>query len=218
MTNNIMRNSMIIKECSLLITATGKRAKNISELIEELKSVEPESINYHFWGTKLLPRFEEPEYNNDFAAWASDALHNDKLAERLSMINPCDIELEELRTKIIDTLSQTDRTLGVTPDQQFHFKSSRTVIFNTGHNVSTIQDLARVLPELSTEAVYYHFIETKQHAEKTGDDIIEWLRGFGESSSILANTISKLNPYFYSLTEIRSKLSTTFNEYLRGNG
>lgn len=217
MTNNIMQNSLIIKECSLLITATGKRAKNISELIEELISVEPESINYHFWGTKLSPRFEEPEYNNDFAAWASDALHNDTLAERLSMINPGNLNLEELRTEIINTLSQTDSALGVTPDQQFHFKSSRTVIFNTGHSVSTVQELAQMLPELSTESIYYHFIETKRHAGNTEDDIIEWLRGFGESSSILANTISELNPYFDSLSELQSKLSTIFSEHLRGN-
>ncbi|HIE48161.1 TPA: hypothetical protein EYP84_04665, partial [Candidatus Bipolaricaulota bacterium] len=75
-----------VKDCTLIAIATGVQAQNLRELREKVETVHPGSIYYHFWGGMLHSRFEEPEFNNDFAAWVRHALHDPVLAERLAVI------------------------------------------------------------------------------------------------------------------------------------
>jgi hypothetical protein len=50
----------------------------------------PDLMYFHFWAGLLRPHFLDPEYPNDFGAWAYHSLHDKILAERLSIINPAD--------------------------------------------------------------------------------------------------------------------------------
>ena len=59
-----------VKDCALIAIATGREARTLRELQHQLEEVDVSSIYYHFWGGLLRPRFEERQYNNDFAAWA----------------------------------------------------------------------------------------------------------------------------------------------------
>jgi hypothetical protein len=68
--------------------ATGKKAQNLKEMKEHLLNIHLGSIYHHFWGGLLRLRFDEPEYNNDFAEWVHHALQDNILAERLSVIDP----------------------------------------------------------------------------------------------------------------------------------
>ena len=77
-----------IKDCALAAVATGQKAQNLRELRDNIETVVPGSIAYHFWAGKLRPRFDDPEFNNDFAAWSRHALHDKVLAERLGMLDP----------------------------------------------------------------------------------------------------------------------------------
>jgi hypothetical protein len=53
----------------------------------------------------LLPRFEEREYNNDFAAWIRHGIHDAVLAERLAALAPTSFpDLEALRREIIELI------------------------------------------------------------------------------------------------------------------
>ena len=99
--------SFAVKDCAVVAIATGRHALNLRELREHLISVDPDSIYHHFWGGLLRPRFDDPEYNNDFAAWAYRGLHESKLAERLGVIDPSDYtDLETLRQDLIDIIEE----------------------------------------------------------------------------------------------------------------
>ena len=96
-----------IKDCALLVIATGKSAQNLRELRDNLITIDPGSIYYHFWGTLLRPRFDDPEYNNDFAAWIRHNLHDAILAERLSVVDPSEFnEIDDLRHELIDLIEE----------------------------------------------------------------------------------------------------------------
>ena len=94
-----------IKDCALIAIATGKRAQNLRELRELLRGIDINSIYYHFWGGLLRPRFDNPEYHNDFAIWIANSLHNKTLAERLAVIDPVAYKsLDHLRMELIESI------------------------------------------------------------------------------------------------------------------
>ena len=87
MSTNSNVEPFLIKDCALVTIATGKKAQNLKEMREHLLNIHLGSVYDQFWGG-LRPRFDEPEYNNDFAEWVHDALQDNILAERLSVIEP----------------------------------------------------------------------------------------------------------------------------------
>ena len=88
MSTKANREPFFVKDCALVTIATGKKAQNLKEMREHLLNIHLGSIYHHFWGGLLRPRFDEPEYNNDFAEWVHHALQDNILAERLSVIDP----------------------------------------------------------------------------------------------------------------------------------
>lgn len=88
----------LVKDCALIALATGQSASQLEDLRDELATVDVSSIYHHFWGGLLEARFDEREYNNDFAAWARHGLHDAVLAERLAVLDPGRYhDIEELR-------------------------------------------------------------------------------------------------------------------------
>ena len=99
---------LYIKDCTLIALATGKRAQNLRELREHLRGIPTNCIYYHFWGGLLRPRFDDPEYHNDFAIWAAHSIHNKMLAERLAVIDPVAFRsLEDLRLELLDVIEES---------------------------------------------------------------------------------------------------------------
>ena len=74
-----MPEPFIVKDCTLISIATGAEAQNLRELSDRLQTIPPGCIYYHFWGNMLRSSFDEPEYPNDFAAWARRSLHDPRL-------------------------------------------------------------------------------------------------------------------------------------------
>jgi len=213
--------SLSIKDCAILNIATGVRAQNIKELKDQLLTIHPESILYHFWAKKLRPSFEEPEYNNDFATWAYTNLHDIKLAERLSLINPGMFsDTEDLRRKLVEvaelSLEENKSTLNTKEGEQFQFIRSEIVVFATQHMISKPEKLTELLPNLSLGSIYFHFINSKKRSDDTTDDISSWLSLFGEEYKGLTQQISKLDPYFFTLPELRIKVSQVFKGFFKG--
>ena len=90
-----------VKDCGLIAIATGQEAQNLRELRDRVATIHPGCIYYHFWGGMLRPSFDEPEYQNDFAAWAWRSLHDASLAERLAIIDPGQYrEIDGLRQEL----------------------------------------------------------------------------------------------------------------------
>ncbi|GJM16504.1 MAG: hypothetical protein DHS20C13_18310 [Thermodesulfobacteriota bacterium] len=209
--------TMQVKDCEILNIATAVRAQNLKELRDELKTIHPESIYYHFWASKLRPAFEKPEYNNDFATWAYKNLHNNMLAERLSLINPGMFSnIEDLRSKLVEviesTLQQDPSVENSKESEQFQFTRADMILFNSEFSVSKPEELTTLIPTLPLGSIYFHFIESKNGPE----DINTFVSSAGVDYSELSVQLSILDPYYFTLTELRSRASKIFKDFFQG--
>jgi len=210
-----------IRDCALIQIATGVRAQNVRELRDRLLLVHPGSIDYHFWGGLLRPRFDDPEFSNDFAAWARHGLHDHKLAERLAMIDPVEFsDIEALRQELIDVLEERiDEGEYLTwskPDQQFQFIRSQMVVFDTGRELAQPSDLAAATPAMTIGSIYFHFVDARRRPPRRLDDFRAWLAGFGSEFEDLSTALAEVDPYFTTLSRLRVELGRLFGSYFAG--
>ena len=212
-----------IKDCALIAIATGKKAQNLRELKEHLRDIDPNSIYYHFWGGLLRPRFDNPEYHNDFAIWVAHSLHNKILAERLAVIDPVEFEtLEELRNELIETidesLDETEFPNWAKRDDQFEFIGYQIVVFDTKTSVENPVDFISILPKSSVGSIFYHFIDGRSRNPNSVDDFRNWLMGFNDRYADLRHMIGEICPYFTPLTKLRNELIDVFTSYFKNKG
>lgn len=209
---------LVIKDCTLIAIATGRRAQNLRELRDHLQSVHQGSVYYHFWGGLLRSRFDDPEYNNDFAAWANHGLHDKRLAERLGVINPADYcNLELLRRELIEVIEERMDETEYVPwsktDQQFQFIRAQILMFDTPWRAGSPEELAAIVPRMSVGSIFYHFIDARRCTNDGIDDFSAWLAGFGPEYAPLRTRLASVDPYFVTLTELRQQLAAVFDEF-----
>ena len=128
-------NIVFHKRLRLVALATGKKARMLQEFRSQLAEIDAASIYHHFWGGLLLPRFEEREYNNDFAAWIRHGIHDAVLAERLAALAPTSFpDLEALRREIIELIDtrmdEMEHLIWARATGQFEFICSQIVVFD----------------------------------------------------------------------------------------
>ncbi|MGA7802337.1 MAG: DUF5752 family protein [Gammaproteobacteria bacterium] len=207
-----------VKDCALISIATGKRAYDLKELADTLQEIGLDSVYYHFWGGLLEPRFEEREYNNDFAAWARHGLHDNALAERLAVVDPTDyVNLEDLRQELVEVMEEsldTDPYLHWSRAlRPFDFIRAQIVVFDTQGRVGQPGELLAAIPKMSTTSVFYHFIDAHRRPPERTDDFSAWLAGFGEVHRELCAELGAIDPYFGTLMELRARLTGIFSKY-----
>jgi hypothetical protein len=200
-----------VKDCALITIASGRRAQSLREMRDHI-SVAPRScIYHHFWGARLETRFEQPEYSNDFAAWARHDLHDRTLAERLSSLDPTSFpDLEAARQELVDIMDERLDEAGpyaMAPgDRQFEFLRSQIVVFDSQRVCHSAHDLAEVLGHVSAGSIFYHFIDARRRREDRLDDFRAWLQQLGGQEPLI-ETLAAVDPYFSTLTELRDELS-----------
>lgn len=207
-----------VRDCALISLATGLKAQNLREFCDILQRIPLESIEHHLWGRLLQPRFDEPEYNNDFASWAYHSLHDKTLAERLSMVLPTDYaDQEALRQELVEVLEERLDQCEMVPwakkDQQFHFLCSQIVVFDSHLCFSRPVDLVPYLPHLSTGSIYYHFIDARNRTAERCDDFSAWLAGCGPEYQPLRKRLCGVDPYFASLQHLRQIVTALFQSF-----
>jgi Family of unknown function (DUF5752) len=207
-----------VKDCALLAVATGRRAQNLRELRDNLVTIHPSSIYHHFWGGLLRPTFDDPQFNNDFAAWCHYALHDDILAERLAITDPTGYEdLEALRRMLVeiieDRLDEIERPEWARFDQQFNFLRSEIVVFDTHRGLANPEGLVPAISRMSVGSVFYHFIDARRRDPLGMDDFRAWLGAFGDEYLELSANLATVDPYFINLNELRQQLVTVFETY-----
>ncbi len=210
----------VVKDCSLVAIATGRKAQNLREMRDHLQDVHQGSIYYHFWGGLLRPKFDDPQFNNDFAIWSHYALHDNVLAERLAVIDPTDfLDLDSLRQELIEVIEQRLEEIGdpmwVPVDRQFHFVRSQIVVFHTGILIKNPEELAEVVPEMSLGSVFYHFIDARRRSPFGVDDFRAWLTDLGGVYDEVCKSLAGVDPYFVTLTELRHQLASVFESFFR---
>lgn len=209
-----------IKDCALVALATGKKARLLQEFRHELRNISTMSIYHHFWGGLLQPRFEEREYNNDFAAWVRHGIHDAMLAERLSALAPNSFsDLEALRQEIIELidirLDEVEYLFWTRATQQFEFVCSQIVVFDTERQLRQPVELAPAMMNLSISSIFYHFIDARRRTADGRDDFSDWLISFGDEFNGLREQLTSIDPYFGSLSELRNRLAHVFTSYFQ---
>ncbi|MFO7760171.1 MAG: DUF5752 family protein [Thermodesulfobacteriota bacterium] len=209
-----------IKDCALIAIATGESAVTLKEFFNIINKITPASIYHHFWGGLLLPRFEEREFNNDFASWAKRELDDDKLAEQLALISPTDFpDLESLRREIIDVvmerMNEASCLSWFPASSALEFIRSRIVVFDTHVRVAEPRELGEIIPDLSPSTIFYHFIDARRRVAEGKDDFRAWLENWEECSG-LCEKLADLDPYFDTLNKLRSRIAAVFAEFFQG--
>jgi Family of unknown function (DUF5752) len=214
--------SFVLTDCALISIATGEMAHNLRELRDRLVRLEDPAITYfHFWGGLLRPHFVDPEYQNDFAAWAYHDLHERRLAERLAIINPNEFDaLDDLRRHVIDVVEERMDEQDAAPyseaETPFFFMRFQIVIFDTRQRIHSPEQLAEILPRISLGSLFYHFIDSRRRTQSKRNDFSEWMGGWGKQYASLAAKIAAVDPYFNSLSELRDHLRDIMRANLQG--
>lgn len=214
------RHPFYVKDCALICRMAGVHpAVSLRELRARIESCPLASIYHHFCETKLRPSFDDPEYQNDFAAWAARSLLDYTLAERLGMINPYDIEdYEELRTVTLDIIDDRLAEVPVNPqaqrDDHFHFLQAMTVVFDTRVSIESIPALLPAIVNMTPGSIYYHVIEARRRTTGGLDDFSTWLLDMGGEALNLAGALSGIDFYFLSLRELQERLIAVLCEHL----
>ena len=214
--------SFSVKDCALVALATGKKARLLQELRSELADIESASIYHHFWGGLLQPRFEEREFNNDFAAWVKHGLHDAVLAERLAALDPVTYpDIDSLRHDIVDLidtrLDEVEYLFWARATQQFEFISSQIVVFDTGRHIKHPEELTKAITNMSTSSIFYHFIDARRRTSDKHDDFSDWLVAFGDEFDALREQLFGIDPFFGSLSELRNQLADLFGLHFGGS-
>lgn len=209
-----------ILDCALVAIATGVKAQTLRELHDKLKTVHPGCLFYHFWGGLLNPHFDDPEFQNDFAVWASRSLHDAKISEKFAVIDPYAYEnMEEVRQELIEVieerLSETEFVPWARAGQEFHFIRSQMVVFDTGVTYMEPGELLDTIPSMSLGSIFYHFIDARRRTEERKNDLSLWLAAFGDTYEKLIVDLDNIDPFFISLTRLRREISLAFNKHFK---
>jgi Family of unknown function (DUF5752) len=206
------RTAFVIRDCALVVLATGRRARLLQEFRDHLRGVEAASLYHHFWGGLLQPRFEQREYNNDFAAWIRHGIHDGVLAERLAALDPTHFDdLEDLRFELLELidgrLDEVEYLAWAHATESFEFVRSQIVVFDTARRLTEPRELAEVVPQLSTSSIFYHFVDARRRTPGRHDDFRDWLAGFGEDYRPTCRALAEIDPYFGSLSDLRDRVA-----------
>jgi len=199
-----------IKDCALISLSTGINAQTLTELSTKLAEIDSSSIYYHFWATLLRPQFDNPEFSNDFAAWAHNALHDQILAERLNAVDPSKfLDINSLRDTIVEIINErmdeSETLLCAKSNQKFFFTKSHIVVFDTQKECNSIQQLTDALAAASLGSIFYHFIDSRRRAPQNEDDFSNWMQDNGVNETIIKQ-IRSIDPYFSPLSQTKEKL------------
>jgi hypothetical protein len=210
-----------VRDCALVAIATGKKAQNLRELRDDLQVIHPSSIYYHFWGGLLKPRFDDPQFNNDFAIWSHYQLHDNVLAERLAVIDPTDFDdLDALRQEVIEVIEQRlediQHPVWVPSGNEFCFIRAQIVVFDTGWRIEAPEHLPDLVSKMSVGSIFYHVIDARRRYPKGVDDFRAWISSFGDHYKDDCAKLARIDPYFMTLTELRRKLVTVLRTCFRG--
>lgn len=202
-----------------LVVLTGRKASNLEQLLCHLSQVSGSCIFYHTHYLYLSHHFEKPRFYNEFANWASQALQEERLAERLAAIDLLAItSIRELRETVITTIqkhlegdSSTRRVCP--PGDEFHFCEAKSFIMSTGLVAHSVPEFFRTIEQVTNACLHFHFFEARLRLERPTNDFSKWLGDLGETK--LARKIDRLNPYVMTLDELKHEIVNLGRRYRR---
>jgi len=191
-----------------LTELTGRRARDLLDLLRHLKTVPLSVIYYHTHHFLEQHRFLSPTPPNDFAFWVTSVLQETILGERLAAIDTLHFttlaNLRDTIVAVIETYLTTTKSLRPAPEgSDFFFMDSRSFLLPTPYEANTLDEFAQALQKVSIHSIYHHVFEARLRLER-GNDFAEWLSGLGEEN--LAWQIALLDPYAQSMESLRKHM------------
>lgn len=191
---------------------TGLRATTLEELLDFIRKVPGSSIYHHTHRFLQQHQYLSPEPPNDFAYWVTGVLGEDELGEKLASIDTIKYPtIHALRDKIALTiegyLKSNPRAKARFADDgnEFYFIKSVSFIIPTNYAVGDLREFVDVLKKVTIDSIYFHIFEARLRLEKGTNDFSYWIEtSIGDKE--LAAKISKLDPYTYTLEDLRKNV------------
>jgi len=191
---------------------TGLKASTIGQLLELIKQVPNSCIYHHTHRFLLQHQFLSPEPPNDFAYWVTAILGEDELGEKLSSIDtiqyPNIHELREAIARTIQNYTNKDPSSAARYSRrggEFHFIKSVSFIFSTNYVARDLNEFLDILKNISIESIYFHIFDARLRLERGVNDFSRWFEN-SVGDKYLADRVSKLDPYTYTLEELRKTI------------
>jgi len=193
-----------------LVVLTGRKASNLEQLLQHLTQVSGSCIFYHTHYLYLTHHFEKPRFYNEFANWVSQALQEERLAERLGAIDLLEMtsirDLREAIARVIEKHLESDKGTVRTspPGEEFHFCEAKSFIMPTGKVAAGVSEFLDLLENVTNDCLHFHFFEARLRLERPTNDFSQWLGDLGQTK--LAARIDALNPYAVTLDELKREI------------
>jgi len=190
----------------------GVKARTLGELVSNIKKVPGSCIYHHTHRFLQQHQHLSPEPPNDFAYWVVTALVEKELGERLASIDTIEFgTIRSLREKIVAVIegylseNPAAKDKKARQEEAFHFVKSISFVFPTQYIVSDLSGFAEALKKVTVDSLYYHIFESRLRLEKGTNDFSNWIKNsIGDEK--LSKEIEKLDPYTYTLEELREQL------------
>jgi hypothetical protein len=206
------------RECFLIPMPIGTKVVNLRELHHALREVSDSVLYYHLLQSRMAVSPPAVEFPNEFALWASVALQDSALAEKLSSFDPLEYgNMSQVRQAIIDILEEYLWDLPFVPwarpGFEFYFCEASTVVIRSEISATNLQEFCQALNKVGLDSIYYHFFEARWRLERTIDDFSYWIETNFDLPDLVAD-IRNLDVYFYSLRETRETLLALIHQHL----
>lgn len=197
---------------------TGRRANNLEELLDLIKTCTDSSIFYHTFSAFMKLREAQVPYNNEFALWVSMSLNEKELAEKLMAIDLLEYDnMRGLRKRLVEIIEyhifEHPSCIRKTGDELFYLHDIMRVVYLTDKFAYNLGSFRYELARISLYSIYYHFIESRLQTKLKTDDFSTWIEESMEMPE-LAERIRKIDISVYTLEGLRARMLKTIDEYL----
>jgi len=201
-----------------LVKLTGRKAHNLEELLDLIRSCSDSSIFYHTFSAFLQMREVQVPYNTDFAIWASRSLNEQALAEKLMAVDLSEYNtIKSLKTHLIEIIErhreQKPDVFKKIANEPFYLYDMIRIVYRTDKFAYNLKSFREAIPTVSMYSIYYHFIESRLRTRLQDNDFSIWIE---KSLNLprLAHTIRKIDINLYTLEGLRSRIIQLIDQHL----
>lgn len=196
----------------------GRKARNLAELLEGIKTVPTHSIYYHTHRYLQQHHYLSPEPPNDFAYWIASILGLRDVGEALASVDTVSFQsMEDLRREFCSELeaylAKKKYAADCPEGHEFHFMGCTTFALPTPHVARTLEEFVAALDKVSIHSVYFHMFEARLRLQRDENDFSAWLKSIGEPE--LARELNRLDPYTMTLEGLVQKIKKLVKKHAR---
>ena len=198
---------------------TGRKARNLEEILELIRSCPDSSIFYHtFSALRKLREVQVPD-TNDFAIWISKHVNEEALAEKLMALDLAEFNtITSLRRRIAETIEghreQDPDVFQKMADEPFYLYDMIKIVYVTDKFAYDLKSFRQLIDTASVDSLFFHFIESRLINQLQEDDFSQWIEHSLHLPE-LARQIRNIDIHVYTLEELRAKIGRVIDEYLK---